>query len=107
MNFADKIKQLRNSKNMSLEQLSVEFSRKYDSKISKSSISRWENNQAKPDIDDANIYADFFSVSLDWLMDRQTPEKIETIAAHIDEDVTEEEMEDIRNYIKFIKSQRK
>lgn len=33
--------------------------------------------------------------------------QIETIAAHIDDDVTDEEMEDIRNYIEFIKSQRK
>ncbi|ETT82502.1 helix-turn-helix transcriptional regulator [Viridibacillus sp. FSL R5-0477] len=32
---------------------------------------------------------------------------IETIAAHIDDDVTEEEMEVIKNYIDFIKSQRK
>ncbi|MGE7622794.1 helix-turn-helix domain-containing protein [Viridibacillus sp. NPDC096237] len=37
-----------------------------------------------------------------------TKEKtIETIAAHIDDDVTEEEMEVIKNYIDFIKSQRK
>ncbi|MGE7918481.1 helix-turn-helix domain-containing protein [Viridibacillus sp. NPDC093762] len=33
--------------------------------------------------------------------------KIETIAAHIDDDVTEEEMKVIKNYIDFIKSQRK
>ncbi|MBZ5203239.1 helix-turn-helix transcriptional regulator [Planomicrobium chinense] len=32
---------------------------------------------------------------------------IETIAAHIDEDVTEEEIEEIKKYIDFIKSQRK
>ncbi|MEK5070835.1 helix-turn-helix domain-containing protein [Sporosarcina sp. FSL K6-1508] len=30
----------------------------------------------------------------------------ETIAAHIDEDLTEEEMEEVRKYIEFIKSQR-
>ncbi|MET3658124.1 helix-turn-helix domain-containing protein [Sporosarcina psychrophila] len=29
-----------------------------------------------------------------------------TIAAHIDEDLTEEEMEEVRKYIEFIKSQR-
>lgn len=29
-----------------------------------------------------------------------------TIAAHIDDDVTEEEMQDIRDYIKYIKSKR-
>ena len=32
---------------------------------------------------------------------------IETIAAHIDDDVTEDEIEDIKKYIEFIKSQRK
>lgn len=105
--FSDKIKQLRNAKNMSLEQLAVEFARRYNSKISKSSISRWENNRAKPDIDDASIYADYFNVSLDWLMDRQSSDSIETIAAHIDDDVTEEEMEEIKKYIEFLKSQRK
>jgi hypothetical protein len=33
--------------------------------------------------------------------------QIETIAAHIDGDVTKEEMEEIQTFIKFIKSQRK
>lgn len=35
------------------------------------------------------------------------PRNIETIAAHIDEDVTDDEIEDIKKYIEFIKSQRK
>ncbi|WP_313894918.1 helix-turn-helix transcriptional regulator [Psychrobacillus sp.] len=105
--FSEKIKQLRISNKMSLEQLSVEFLKRYGAKISKSSISRWENGQAKPDIDDASLYADLFKVSLDSLIDRQPSEKIETIAAHIDEDVTEEEMEEIRRYIEFIKTKRK
>jgi len=104
MTFSDKIKQLRDSRKLSLEQLATEFSRRYDSKISKSSIYRWENNQATPDIDDANLYADYFKVSLDWLMGR---EKIETIAAHVDEDLTDDEKDDIKKYIEFIKSQRK
>lgn len=30
-----------------------------------------------------------------------------TIAAHIDDDVTEDEIEDIKKYIEFVKSQRK
>lgn len=105
--FAEKIKNLRNEKKMSLDQLVAEFAKRYDSKISKSSISRWENGLASPSIDDASIYADYFSVSLDWLMDIQTSDKVETYAAHIDEDLSEEEMEDIKRYIDFIKSQRK
>lgn len=105
--FSEKIKNLRQDKRMSLEQLANEFANRYDSKISKSSISRWENGQATPDIDDASIYADYFNVSLDWLMDVQQSNRVETIAAHIDDDLTEEEMEDIKRYIEFIKSQRK
>jgi len=105
--FSENIKMLRQSRKMSLEQLAQVFSEKYGSKISKSSISRWEKGQATPDIDDANLYADYFNVSLDWLMDREPRKNIETIAAHIDDDVTEDEMEDIKKYIEFIKSQRK
>lgn len=33
--------------------------------------------------------------------------QVETIAAHIDEDLSDEEMEEIRRYIEFIKSQRR
>ncbi|MFD1203963.1 helix-turn-helix domain-containing protein [Sporosarcina contaminans] len=105
--FADKIKKLRNDKKLSMEQLAVEFAKRYDSKISKSSISRWENGQSKPDIDDVSIYADYFNVSLDWLLNIKPNNEIETVAAHIDDDLTEEEMEDIKRYIEFIKSQRK
>lgn len=36
-----------------------------------------------------------------------SPKVIETIAAHIDSDTTEEELEEIAKYIEFIKSQRK
>lgn len=105
--FSDKIKKLRKSKNMSLGVLADEFSKRYDSKISKSSISRWENKQASPDIEDANLYADYFNVSLDWLMGREEKSKTETIAAHIDDNLTEDEMDDIKKYIDFIKAQRK
>lgn len=105
--FAERIKMLRTERKMSLEQLAIEFADKYESKISKSSISRWENGQAKPDIDDASIYADYFNVSLDWLMDINAETKVETVAAHIDNDLTDEEMDNVRSYIQFIKSQRK
>lgn len=36
-----------------------------------------------------------------------TNKSFDTIAAHIDGDVTEDEIEDIKKYIEFIKSQRK
>lgn len=39
--------------------------------------------------------------------EKPTTNMIETIAAHIDGDTTEEELEEIARYIEFIKSQRK
>jgi transcriptional regulator with XRE-family HTH domain len=43
-----------------------------------------------------------------WTEEKETEAApIDTIAAHIDADVTEEEMDDIVKYIEFIKSQHK
>lgn len=74
-------------------------------------IRRWDSST--PGIDKVAKVADYFNVSLDYLMGRtdtpflEIPKKVETIAAHIDENVTEEELEDIQKYIEFIKSQHK
>ncbi|MGF3066612.1 helix-turn-helix domain-containing protein [Facklamia sp. P12950] len=53
--------------------------------------------------------ADYFNVSIDYLLGRTDNPTIKDdddflVAAHIDGDFTEEEMEDIRDYIEFIKS---
>ncbi|AJD92066.1 hypothetical protein JMA_27490 [Jeotgalibacillus malaysiensis] len=41
------------------------------------------------------------------ISDPKEDKKIRTIAAHIDDDVTEEELKDIMNYIEFLKNKRK
>ena len=54
--------------------------------------------------------ADYFHVSIDYLLGRTDNPKIAgdedhlLVAAHINEDLTEEELEDIKKYIEFIKS---
>ncbi|MGG3451952.1 helix-turn-helix domain-containing protein [Domibacillus aminovorans] len=110
--FHENIRNLRTSRKLSLKELADIFSAKYGVKVGKSSISRWENGDSEPNISDANLYADYFGVSLDWLMDRDAENKtntntIETFAAHIDDDATEEEMEEIRKYFEYLKSRRK
>lgn len=62
----------------------------------------------QPSAEKLKELADYFNVSVDYLLDREKAEpvedhKVQTIAAHIDDDVTEEQMEDILNYIEFIK----
>lgn len=109
MSFSEKITQLRTSKKLSLEQLAQEFARKYNAKTSKSSIYRWEKGESKPNIDDANMYADYFNVSLDWLIGNKTNEDdVTTIAAHHDGDEwTDEELEEIEKFMEFVKAKRK
>lgn len=76
-------------------------------------ISRYENGDRKANQDVLFELSKILNVSINDFFPEQDnrkdvkKDKIETIAAHIDDDVTEEEMEDIRKYIEFVKSQRK
>lgn len=75
--------------------------------IAKTTYASYEQGKRTPDIETQNKIADFFDVSLDYLHGREPQNtfsaKQMTVAAHIDEEVTEEQMEDILNYIDFIK----
>lgn len=110
--FGAVLKNLRMSKSLSIEQLSKQINDKYHTKISKSMISRYENDLAEPKMDTVRIFADFFDASPDYIMginqeDTQSNEKtskaIETIAAHLEgKDITEEKMKDVLKYIDYI-----
>ncbi|MEQ6854436.1 helix-turn-helix transcriptional regulator [Lysinibacillus capsici] len=63
--FEERIKKLRGS--LSIDELANKFNEKYQTKISKSMISRYENGLADPKMDVLRIYADYFNVSLDYL----------------------------------------
>ena len=75
--------------------------------IAKTTYASYEQGKRTPDIETQNKIADFFNVSLDYLHGREQKNpfsaKQMTVAAHIDDEVTEEQMEDILNYIDFIK----
>lgn len=62
--FGDRFKSLRTEKNMTQQQLADLFFTK------KSSISRYENNIQLPEIDTLQKFADFFDVSVDYLLCR-------------------------------------
>ncbi len=110
--FGAVLKNLRTSRKLSIEQLVKQVNEKYDTKISKSMISRYENDLADPKMDVVRVLADFFDADPDYILGlKDTNEKvskknskaIETIAAHLDEkEITEEKMKDIIKYIDFI-----
>ncbi|CEG28120.1 helix-turn-helix domain-containing protein [Bacillus sp. B-jedd] len=63
--FGDRLKVLRGK--MSLDELVTQLKKKYDTKISKSMLSRYESGDADPKLENVRILADFFNVSSDFL----------------------------------------
>ncbi len=82
--------------------------------IKRSTYSHFENNRNNPDNETLVKMANYFNVSTDYLLGRDTKEdalktadkNVQLIAAHIDDGTTPEEMNDILTYIDFIKSKR-
>jgi transcriptional regulator with XRE-family HTH domain len=77
--------------------------------ITRAAYSHFENERNEPDGETIVKLAELFHVSTDYLLGRkatnfsQPSQRVQTVAAHIDDNVTDEQMEDILNYIDFIK----
>lgn len=65
MNFADKLKELRKSKNMSQEQLAEKLY------VSRQAITKWENGSGLPDIENIVAISALFNESLDNLLSEE------------------------------------
>jgi len=109
MSLVEKIKKLCDEQNITFAELERRI------EISNGQIRRWD--KVSPKNENLLKVAEHFNVSLDYLNNRtkirsvveQTCEdekEPHTIAAHIEDDVTEDEMDEIKNYIEFIKSKR-
>lgn len=102
MDLGDKLKSLRVEKRINQSDV-AEFLN-----VDRSTYGKYETGDSSPDYDKLVRLADYFQVSLDWLLGRtivKTP--IETIAAHHDgDDWTEEELESIEQFKEFVRMRR-
>lgn len=80
---------------------------------SQNTISQWENGTREPNYEITEQIADYFNVTVDYLLGRETQPTLDEQLEGIDfalygevHDLTDEEKEDILSYIKFKKSQR-
>lgn len=68
-NLKDRLFQLRNEKGLTMDQMVKQLSTQFpDTKISKSMISRWESGSAKPNEKNQKALAQFFRVTVDYLL---------------------------------------
>lgn len=72
--FGTKLKALRISKRMSQDSLAKKLNEKYAKKISKSMISRWENNKTDPQMEYVRIIADYFNINPNKLLNVSSSE---------------------------------
>ncbi|MBC8062308.1 MAG: helix-turn-helix transcriptional regulator [Clostridiaceae bacterium] len=75
--FGDRLKLLRSEKDLKQEELAKIFN------VHKTTVSNWEKSKRFPDEDTLNKIADYFEVTLDYLLDR-TNEKSFTVIKHGD-----------------------
>lgn len=66
--FGDKLKSLRESRNMTQGELADALNSKFESSYNKGMISKWENEKGEPRMEAARNIADFFNISLDELL---------------------------------------
>lgn len=100
MGIVEKIKYLCKEKKITVAEL------ERNTGISNGQIRKWD--KSTPGIDKVKLVADYFDVSVDYLLGRTDDKEIQTIAAHHDgEDWTEEELEEIERFKEFIKLKRK
>ena len=108
--FSQNLKYLRNKHDMEQIDLAHKLGRK-----SASSISEWEKGKYTPKLKTLSEIASIFKVSIDDLMDEdlstmkedKKSTSFQTIAAHLEDDLTEEEWQEVIEYAEFIKSKRK
>ena len=87
MTIADRIQSLRKSKGMSQEELADAVG------VSRQAVSKWESEQATPDLEKVVIMSDVFEVTTDYLLKGIEPVKTDdhkTMADVIDQKVLTE-----------------
>lgn len=66
--FAQRIKELRKEKQLSLDMVVYDIGQKFNIEITKSHLSRWENGKNVPSVRFAGYLALYYGVSLDYLL---------------------------------------
>lgn len=103
--LGNRLKELRTSKKMTQDDMANLLN------IKRQTYSAYERGISFPDINSVSYMADFFNVSVDYILGKTdiptvpTPEQNNEFSEAL-KDFSEEERHQIENYIKFIKSQR-
>lgn len=71
--FGDRLRELRTGHGYTMDYLAELYNKKYNGKLNKSTISRYENGLQEPMLFVVNNLAELFSVSVDYLTGKEGP----------------------------------
>ncbi|EAC9169120.1 helix-turn-helix transcriptional regulator [Listeria monocytogenes] len=94
------LKKLRENENLTQNQLASKIG------ITRDTLANYETGRREPDFTTLKNIASYFEVSTDYLLGRDEIDNSDLLAAHIDDDLTEDERIEIEKYLKFIRSQK-
>ncbi|MCO7127764.1 helix-turn-helix domain-containing protein [Sporolactobacillus shoreicorticis] len=101
MDYGKRLKSLRDSRNLSQQELADRL------QLNRSTYARYELNQTQPDLDTLKKIADFYDVSVDYIMERtdvRNPEKQPEGRFFFNlDDATEEDLEDLEDMFEILK----
>ncbi|EAC2770898.1 TPA: helix-turn-helix transcriptional regulator [Listeria monocytogenes] len=100
MKVNEMIVNLREKRNISQRELANRIG------INKSVMNRIESGERDIRAHELEAIANYFDVSTDYLLGREEFNNSDLLAAHIDDDLTEDERIEIEKYLKFIRSQK-
>jgi transcriptional regulator with XRE-family HTH domain len=102
MGFPERLKALRLEKGLMQEELAKII------KTTNATISKYENGRIEPNLETLQLLAENFDVSVDYLLDKtNVRHQHDVLAFHTTGDLTEEEWEEVKNYVDYIRSKRK
>lgn len=76
--FGERFRQLRIEKGLKQEELINEFNKVFHFSFTKSAISQYENDKRIPEIQALSAFADYYNVSMDYLLGKTDERNVDT-----------------------------
>jgi transcriptional regulator with XRE-family HTH domain len=97
VSFHERLLELRKKQGLSQYAICTEFG------VARSTYSDWENGRKKPDMNMLIKIADYFQVSMDYLLDRNNPTVAASKADDPLADLTVEGRKSVEEFIEFVR----
>lgn len=97
--LGEKIKTLRKENSMTQTDLAKKLN------VTKSNISKYENNIVEPSLEVLKAISDIFNVSIDYLLGKTNVRNyVDTFAAHTDDDLSDEAKAELENFKDYLRN---